>query len=68
METRKALLGHAIGDITTHQLRERLNAAECIVGRGNAETSTLMLVGRVQSVGKVSEIKKGLATKTPLTL
>tara|TARA_R110002096_G_scaffold422357_1_gene628790 strand:- start:39 stop:1190 length:1152 start_codon:yes stop_codon:yes gene_type:complete len=66
LETRKALLGHAIGDITTHysaaELSELINAAEKIVERGMNETPNLMLVGQntPTSVGKVSEIKKGL--------
>ena len=72
LETRKALLGHAIGDITTHysaaELRELLDAAERIVERGNTETPTLTLVGRVQAVGNVSEKEKGLAVKHSLTL
>lgn len=63
LETRKALLGHAIGDITTHysaaELRELFIAAERIVTRGNSETPTLTLVGRVQPVGKVSDVEKG---------
>jgi len=58
-------LGHAIGDITTHysaaELRELLDAAERINERGNTETPTLALVGRVQDVGKVSEKEKGPA-------
>jgi len=67
LETRKALLGHASGDITTHysaaELRELLDAVEKIVDRGIAQTPTLTVVKRkTQSVvGKVSESKKGLA-------
>jgi hypothetical protein len=38
LETRKALLGHANGDIATHysaaELKELINAAEAIVSRG----------------------------------
>lgn len=70
LETRKALLGHAIGDITTHysaaELSELINAAEKIVERGMNETPNLMLVSRntPTSVGKVSERKKGQAEKT----
>lgn len=70
LETRKALLGHAIGDITTHysaaELSELISAAEKIVERGMNETPNLMLVGRKNqtSVGKVSEMKKGLTEKT----
>jgi integrase len=66
LETRKALLGHANGDITTHysaaELGELINAAEAIVNRGRTETPNLMLIGQRTDgvVGKVSEIKKGL--------
>ena len=66
LETRKALLGHANGDITTHysaaELQELIDAAESIVSRGKNETPNLMLIGRKteESVGKVSEMKKGL--------
>ena len=69
LETRKALLGHAIGDITTHysaaELAELITAAEKIVERGVNETPNLMLVGRktITTVGKVSEMKKGLTAK-----
>ncbi len=70
LETRKALLGHAIGDITTHysalELSELLKAAEAIVSRSRTETPNLMLVGQTaeKTVGKVSEKEKGLAGKT----
>jgi len=70
LETRKALLGHANGDITTHysaaELEELINAAEAIVSRGRTETPNLMLIRqrKEKSVGKVSEIKKELAGKT----
>ncbi|MDH3338782.1 MAG: tyrosine-type recombinase/integrase [Gammaproteobacteria bacterium] len=66
LETRKALLGHANGDITTHysaaELEELINAAESIVSRGRTESPNLMLIRRCEekTVGKVSEIKKGL--------
>ncbi len=69
LETRKALLGHAVGDITTHysaaELGELLKAAEAIVSRSKIETPNLMLVGQKprETVGKVSEIKKGLTKK-----
>ncbi len=69
LETRKALLGHANGDITTHysaaELQELIDAAEAIVNRGKRETPNLMLLGRRsrESVGKVSEKKKGLTGK-----
>lgn len=72
LETRKTLPGHAIGDITTHysaaELRGLLDAAERIVERGNTETPTLTLVGRVQPVGNVSEKEKGPARESALTL
>ncbi len=69
LETRKALLGHAVGDITTHysaaELGELLKAAEAIVSRSKIETPNLMLVGQKAggTVGKVSEIGKGLTKK-----
>jgi integrase len=66
LETRKALLGHAHGDITTHysaaELSELLEAVEKIVDRGIAQTPTLTVVQRSKEVvGKLSENKKGLA-------
>jgi integrase len=69
LETRKALLGHANGDITTHysaaELGELIDAAEAIVNRRTKETPNLMLISRKteRSVGKVSEMKKGLTGK-----
>ncbi|RLA59196.1 MAG: hypothetical protein DRR04_09070, partial [Gammaproteobacteria bacterium] len=65
LETRKLLLGHANGDITTHysaaELKELLDATEKIVDRNVAQTPTLTLVSRKsENVGKMSEIKKGL--------
>lgn len=65
LETRKALLGHASGDITTHysaaELSELLEAAEKIVNRGVAQTPTLTVVRRTKDVvGKLSENEKGL--------
>ena len=64
LETRKALLGHANGDITTHysqaELSELLNAAEQVTNRGIAQTPTLTVVVREREiVGKLSETKKG---------
>jgi len=55
--------------ITTHysaaELEELINAAEAIVSRGRTETPNLMLIRQRtdRSVGKVSEIKKGLTEK-----
>ena len=69
LETRKALLGHANGDITTHysaaELSELISAVEAIVSRGKQETPNLMLIGQraEKFVGKVSEKRKGLASK-----
>lgn len=65
LETRKTLLGHANGDITTHysaaELKELLDASEKIVDRSIAQTPTLTVVGRNRrNVGKLSENKKGL--------
>ncbi len=64
LETRKALLGHANGDITTHysaaELSELLDAAEAITNRGIAQAPTLTVVKRENGgVGKLSETKKG---------
>jgi integrase len=70
LETRKALLGHAIGDITTHysaaELGELIDAADSIVNRGKHESPNLMLIGQKseKTVGKVSEKEKGLTGKT----
>ena len=65
LETRKALLGHANGDITTHysaaELLELITAVEKITDRNNAQMPTLSLVtrsGRFNDVGKVSEKRK----------
>ncbi len=70
LETRKALLGHANGDITTHysaaELEELINAVEAIVNRGRTETPNLMLIRQrtERSVGK----KKRASSENPLTL
>ncbi|GAB3321366.1 tyrosine-type recombinase/integrase [Haliea atlantica] len=68
LETRKCLLGHANGDMTTHysaaEISELIEASERIVNRDIAQTPTLTLVhGKAAktTVGKVSEKKKGLA-------
>jgi hypothetical protein len=68
LKTRKALLGHANGDITTHysaaERSELLAAAEKIVDRGIAQTPTLTVVRRNRdAVGKSSENEKGPAAK-----
>jgi integrase len=61
LETRKALLGHANGDITTHysaaELGELLAAAEKIVNRGVTQSPTLTVVRRTadKAVGNASE-------------
>lgn len=48
LETRKALLGHAHGDITTHysaaELQELMDAVEKVVDRGIAQTPTMTVV------------------------
>jgi len=67
METRKALLGHANGDITTHysaaELSELVEAVEMIVDRGTAQTPTLTVVKRSKDVvGKLSEKRKGVSS------
>lgn len=66
-ETRKALLGHANGDITTHysaaELNELKEAVEKIVDQRVAQTPTLTLVRRTPAaVGKMSEIDKDSAS------
>jgi integrase len=68
LETRKALLGHAHGDITTHysaaELSELLEAVEKIVDRGIAQTPTLTVAQRSKEVvGKLSENEKGLTAE-----
>ena len=49
-ETRKALLGHVDGDITTHysaaELNELIAAVESILNRNIAQTPTLTIVKR----------------------
>jgi len=64
LETRKALLGHSNGDITTHysaaELGELLESIERIVNRGIAQTPTLGLVkstakSRVQNAATVGK-------------
>jgi integrase len=66
LETRKLLLGHTNGDITTHysaaELKELLDAVQKIVDRKVAQSPTLTLVSRRKpDVGKVSAKEKGLA-------
>ena len=68
LETRKALLGHASGDITTHysaaELNELREAAERIVNPRVAQTPTLTVVRRTRTVvGKVSAKGKELASR-----
>lgn len=64
LETRKTLLGHANGDITTHysaaEINELLDAVQKITDRGIAEAPTLTIIKRKSEfVGKVSEVKLG---------
>jgi len=73
LETRKTLLGHANGDITTQysqaELSELLDAAETVTNRGIAQALTLTVVKREkESVGKLSETKKGWRSENLLTL
>jgi integrase len=62
IETRKALLGHSNGDITTHysaaELSELIEASERVVRTDIAQTPTLTLA-RNRDVGKVSEKNRG---------
>ena len=73
LETRKALLGHANGDITTHysaaELNELKKAAEKIVDQRVAQTPTLTLLRVTRAaVGKVSEKRKRVGECYSLTL
>lgn len=67
LETRKGLLGHANGDITTHysvaEIGQLLAAAEKIVDRGIAQSPTFTVVLRTaeKHVGNVSEDIKVLS-------
>lgn len=63
IETRKLLMGHANGDITTHystaEPGELLAAAETVTVRGIAQTPALTFIRRkAQGVGKASEAKE----------
>lgn len=64
LETRKALVGHADGDITTHysaaELEELTNAVEKVMDRGIAQTPTLTIVKRTVKKD-CSQWIKGLA-------
>lgn len=67
LETRKALMGHASGDITTHysaaELQELLTAMEKITDRSIAQTPTLSAIkAKSTTVGKVSEKEKGVSS------
>ncbi len=66
LETRKALLGHANGDITTHysatELDELIQAAESIVDRGQIESPNLMLLG-AQTTQTVGNCRKSVGNK-----
>ena len=69
LETRKVLLGHASGDITTHysaaELSELLDAVAKIVDRGIAQAPTLSVIRRKRNVvGKLSESEIGLDLET----
>lgn len=75
LETRKTLLGHANGDITTHysaaELQELINAVDKITDRKIAQMPTMSLVThnrKIEDVGKVSETKKGFAATNLQTL
>jgi hypothetical protein len=70
-KTRKALLGHADGDITTHysaaEIEELRQAAQRIVNRRVAQTPTLMIVRRTRS-GVGNRQTKRVSTQCCLTL
>ena len=64
LETRKALLGHSNGDLTTQyspaEIEELQKAAERIVDERIGQTATLMLVRKRSDVGRsVGKSKKG---------
>lgn len=64
LETRKVLLGHSNGDLTTHYSRAEIDelqkAAERIVDQRIGQTPTLMLVRKRRNVGRsVGKSKKG---------
>ena len=64
LETRKALLGHSNGDLTTHyspaEIEELQKAAERIVDERIGQTPTLMLARKRHNVGRsVGKLKKG---------
>jgi integrase len=65
LETRKTLLGHANGDITTHysaaEIEELRQAVQRIVNPRVVQAPTLMIVRKTRTgVGKVSANEKGL--------
>ena len=75
LETRKALLGHANGDITTHysaaELSKLIEAVERITDRGIAQTPTLSLVhrcGQKDLSAKCRQKEKGFASANLQTL
>jgi integrase len=66
LETRKTLLGHANGDITTHysaaEIEELRQAVQRIVNPRVLQAPTLMIVRKTHTgVGKTSANEKGLA-------
>jgi hypothetical protein len=65
LETRKALLGHANGDITTHysaaEIEKLRQAVQRIVNPRVVQATTLMIVRKTRTgVGKTSANEKGL--------
>lgn len=58
LETRKTLLGHANGDITTHysvaEVGELIEAAELVTNREKSDSPTLTILSASRAVGKVS--------------
>lgn len=66
LETRKTLLGHANGDITTHysaaEIEELRQAVQRIVNPRVVQAPTLMIVRKTRTgVGKTSANEKGIA-------
>lgn len=65
LETRKVLLGHTTGDITTHysapELRELIDALECVCEQSNRAPELVPL----QGVARSSGVPKSESRKTP---
>ena len=64
LETRKALLGHANGDITTHysaaELDELITAAEKVVDRKVVESPALIVLNRKRAIDHLKKRRSGM--------